>query len=221
MIKHKLYEGGLSPIEARIQSLLVGAFCFGDDGEDAEVISFWVDRNRIPMIEIRQDDGIEYTFPLAEYLGSIELEQDEMEEIEDYLDSLGLYESAKPAKRKLVLNEGVKGKVNLHIILDSEDSASSINFVKWARELLKEVGMPVPDFVMPTRTEKVFVKEGNIYYQSPFIEGFKAVKAKMLQARLQKYANKAEFPVGMTIIADRGMFTAPFDISGEIKIANI
>ena len=43
----------------------------------------------------------------------------------------------------------------------------------------------------------------------------------MLQARLQKYANKAEFPVGMSIIADRGMFTAPFDISGEIKIANI
>ena len=107
------------------------------------------------------------------------------------------------------------------LILDSEDSASSINFVKWARELLKEVGMPVGDFIIPTRAEKVFVKEGNIYYQSPFIEGFKAVKAKMLQARLQKYANKAEFPVGMSIIADRGMFTAPFDISGEIKIANI
>jgi len=219
MYKGKLYEE-LNAAEKRIQSILIGAFCFGDDGENAEITQFWTDRNGIPMIHFVQEDGLEFDFPLADYLGSIELEQDEIDEVEDYLESLGLYESkAVPRKRKLVLNEDAtaqpakKVKRGVSLILDEEATEAVKNFVGWSRELLKEVGIPIAD----PKAERVYIKEGSIYYQGPYL-GFKPGKAKMLQARLQKYVNREKFPAGMTISPERGMFIAPFEADGEIKL---
>ena len=217
MIRHKLYEeeNTLSPIEQRIQTILEGAFCFGDDGENAEITMFWVGSDGIPMIEIRQEDHREFDFPLAEYLGAIELEDDDREEVEDYLEALGLLqESAKPTvRRKLILNEA-KSNIGVTVELNSEDSESITNFVAWSRELLQEAGVQLAD----SKAERVYIKEGNLYYQSPLYIGFRPAQARKLQTRLQKYASKPNFPTGMTMIAERGIFVMPFDIDGEIKL---
>ena len=39
-----------------------------------------------------------------------------------------------------------------------------------------------------------------------------------LQTRFNKYKNNSNFPTGMAVDAERGVFTAPLTISGEIKV---
>ena len=212
--QHKLYEAQ-RPVPNRIYSILIGARTIGDDGVPAEVTSVYLN-NGIPQIDILQDDGVKYVgFNLADYLDNIFDDCEEREEIEDYLDSLGLLESVKTPKKKLVLNEEASSKTANHVFLaiDGDDSKKVTDFILWSRELMKEVGLPAVD----PKSEKVYIKDGNIYYQGPYM-GFKPGKAKMLQARLQKYVNKETFPEGMMILPEHGLFVAALAPSGEVRI---
>lgn len=208
----KLYEDNSSEFDA-ISDILVGAFCFGDDGENAEIDKVFIGRNGIPMIQFTQEDGRFYIEELAGYLGAIDLSDDDREFIESYLDRLGLLESSnKKVNRKLRLNESAGAK-GVSIILDADDSLAIQNFINWSRTLLKEVGIPVDD----EKAERVFIKEGNLYYQGPYL-GFKPIKAKMLQSRIQKYAGRETYPQGLKIDPAQGVFIAPFTINGNVKI---
>ena len=181
----------------------------------AEVTSVYLN-NGVPQIDILQDDGIEYVgFNLADYLDNIFDDYGEREEIEDYLDSLRLLESVKTPKKKLVLNEEASSKTanRVFLAIDGDDSKKVTDFILWSRELMKEVGLPAID----PKAEKVYIKDGNIYYQGPYM-GFKPGKAKMLQARLQKYVNKETFPEGMMILPEHGLFVAGLTPSGEVRI---
>lgn len=224
MIRRKLYEGRnntpkakklyeeVSPEFDAISEILVGAFCYGDDGENAEIDSVFLGRGGVPMIQFTQEDGRFYIEELANYLGAIDLSDDDREFVEAYLNRLGLMESANPVRRKLILNESAGAK-GVSIILDADDSLAIQNFINWSRTLLKEVGIPVDD----EKAERVFIKEGNLYYQGPYL-GFKPGKAKMLQARLQKYAGRETYPQGLKIDPAQGVFIAPFTINGNVKI---
>ena len=212
--QHKLYEAQ-SPVPKRIYNILIGASTVGDDGVPAEVTNVYLN-NGIPQIDILQDDGVEYVgFNLADYLDNIFDDYGEREEIEDYLDSLGLLESVKTPKKKLVLNEESSSKTanRVFLAIDGDDSKKVTDFILWSRELMKEVGLPAID----PKAEKVYIKDGNIYYQGPYM-GFKPGKAKMLQARLQKYVNKETFPEGMMILPEHGLFVAALAPSGEVRI---
>ena len=113
------------------------------------------------------------------------------------------------------MNEEASSKTTNRVFLaiDGDDSKKVTDFILWSRELMKEVGLPAVD----PKAEKVYIKDGNIYYQGPYM-GFKPGKAKMLQARLQKYVNKETFPEGMMILPEHGLFVAGFTPSGEVRI---
>lgn len=71
-----------------LNDLLVGEFCYGDDGENAEIreVYYDYDENRM-CINIRQDDGIEYSgLSLYGFLDSIDADEDTMERVKEILD---------------------------------------------------------------------------------------------------------------------------------------
>ena len=85
----KLYEDATgSLIFDKIRSILVGAFCYGDDGENARITDVSFDAEGIPTIKFTEDETGRFYFErLDEYLDAIELDKDDREFIEDYLKS--------------------------------------------------------------------------------------------------------------------------------------
>ena len=211
----KLYEGSTgSPIFDKIRSILVGAFCYGDDGENARITDVSFNAEGIPTIKFTEDETGRFYFERLDwYLDAIELDKDDREFIEDYLESLGLNESVKhPANRRLSLNEGINDmKMSVNV---TKDTAKTIfNFITYSRELIKEVGL---EPINP-KEEKIFLQNDTLYYQISYMQ-INPAAVRTLQTRFNKYKNNPNFPAGMTVDAERGVFTAPLKISGEIKV---
>ena len=211
----KLYEDATgSLIFDKIRSILVGAFCYGDDGENARITDVSFDAEGIPTIKFIEDETGRFYFErLDGYLDAIELDKDDREFIEDYLESLGLNESAKyPANRRLSLNEGINDmKMAVNV---TKDTAKTIfNFINYSRELIKEAGL---EPVNP-KEERIFLQNDTLYYQISYMQ-INPAAVRTLQTRFNKYKNNSNFPTGMAVDAERGVFTAPLTISGEIKV---
>ena len=211
----KLYEDATeSLIFDKIRSILVGAFCYGDDGENARITDVSFDAEGIPTIKFTEDETGRFYFErLDGYLDAIELDKDDREFIEDYLESLGLNESAKyPANRRLSLNEGINDmKMAVNV---TKDTAKTIfNFINYSRELIKEAGL---EPVNP-KEERIFLQNDTLYYQISYMQ-INPAAVRTLQTRFNKYKNNSNFPTGMSVDAERGVFTAPLMISGEIKV---
>lgn len=211
----KLYEDATeSLIFDKIRRILVGAFCYGDDGENARITDVSFDAEGIPTIKFIEDETGRFYFErLDGYLDAIELDKDDREFIEDYLESLGLNESAKyPANRRLSLNEGINDmKMAVNV---TKDTAKTIfNFINYSRELIKEAGL---EPVNP-KEERIFLQNDTLYYQISYMQ-INPAAVRTLQTRFNKYKNNSNFPIGMSVDAERGVFTAPLTISGEIKV---
>lgn len=109
----------LYPFYPDMCKILIGTPVYGDDGEDAVIINVYFSDNT-PFIKFEQDDGVCYDFPLAEYLDNIELDEEDYNTIQGYLEEIAeedeqLHESLsyKPTnkikkKRKLILDEEEK-----------------------------------------------------------------------------------------------------------------
>ena len=125
MNTHGLYEA--VEIPAQVRDILVGAYCYGDDGEPATVTNVYPDGESI-AVDIMQDDGVPYyRLELNTFLDSIELDDDEYDVVDQFLadlvDSEVMTESFEPikaknknVKRKLILEEDAigSGKFNTH-----------------------------------------------------------------------------------------------------------
>lgn len=72
-----------------LRDLLIGEFCFGDDGENAEIKNVWYNTDDDRMyIDILQEDGVEYQgIILAYYLDEIDTDKETLERVKDILEN--------------------------------------------------------------------------------------------------------------------------------------
>ena len=69
-----------------LSDLLVGEFCYGDDGENAEITAVYLDNDNHILFDIRQDDGIDYIgFRLDYYMDAIETDEETMQRVTSIL----------------------------------------------------------------------------------------------------------------------------------------
>ena len=120
MNTNRLFEAADIPED--VKQILVGAYCYGDDGEPAEVTRVYMD-NGYPVVDIQQEDGVAYyRLELNTFLDSIELDDAEYDVVDQYLadlvDEEVVTESFEPikskgkpvnVKRKLILEEDAIG----------------------------------------------------------------------------------------------------------------
>lgn len=102
----KLQESGKFPsiydsILDELSYILVGAFCYGDDGENAEIDKVFFGRNYVPMIQYTQEDGCVYTVDLPGYLGAIDIPERDMKIVERDLERMGVLESKSIRFKKI------------------------------------------------------------------------------------------------------------------------
>ena len=120
MNKNRLFEAVDIPED--VKQILLGAYCYGDDGEPASVSNVYMD-NGYPVVDIQQEDGVVYYgLELNTFLDSIELEDEDYDIVDQYLadlcDEEVVTESFEPIKskskstnikRKLILEEDAIG----------------------------------------------------------------------------------------------------------------
>ena len=107
----------------RMCKILIGAETVGDDGEDAVIDMFYI-KDGIPMIRFTQEDGCKYDFELEGYLDSINLDDEDYDEVREYLDAFydeDITESISYQRKKE--NQGHKRK----LILDEEEAPTKFN----------------------------------------------------------------------------------------------
>ncbi len=126
MNAHRLYEA-VGSIPDDVRDILVGAYCYGDDGEPARITNVYLD-GEYAYVDILQDDGVPYNrLELNTFLDAIELDDDEYDVVDQFLADLVDYEvvrenfepmksKSKTVKRKLILEDDAigSGKFNTH-----------------------------------------------------------------------------------------------------------
>ena len=120
MNTNRLFEAAEIPEE--VKQILIGAYCYGDDGEPAEVKDVYMN-NGYPVVDIQQEDGVAYyQLELNTFLDSIELDDEQYNIVDQYLTDLcdeevvtesfePIKSKSKPTniKRKLILEEDAIG----------------------------------------------------------------------------------------------------------------
>ena len=159
----ELKERGFLVIPGKISTKFLAEKIYGMKVEEQQ----WEYIKKEKTGKFTEDETGRFYFErLDGYLDAIELDKDDREFIEDYLESLGLNESAKyPANRRLSLNEGINDmKMAVNV---TKDTAKTIfNFINYSRELIKEAGL---EPVNP-KEERIFLQNDTLYYQISYMQ---------------------------------------------------